>query len=46
MKCIVSKDGEVKRVNNDEARKRINDGWNYCQKSLWKEKTRKTEEKK
>lgn len=35
MKCI-KRDGEVRRVSNDEAMAKVAAGWSYCPKAEWK----------
>lgn len=39
MKTVV-KDGKYARVNNQEAERRVNAGWNFCPKSEWKKNDR------
>ena len=35
MKCI-KRDGEVRRVSDDEAMAKVESGWSYCPKEEWK----------
>lgn len=44
-KCVESsKSKEVRRVSDEEARKLVNNGWQYVSKSAWKQATRQPEE--
>lgn len=43
MKCVI-KDEEVRRVKNDLAEKLVKEeGYSYCKKIVWKDKTRKSD---
>ena len=43
MKCIKSKDGEIRRVSDEDADDRVKGGyWKFIPKSEWKLATRKT----
>jgi hypothetical protein len=39
----ISKEGKVRRVDDETAEQKVKAGWNYAPKSLWKEQVRNPE---